>query len=232
MASLNRHNWLPIRERPVLGKRTILPILTLILNNRYLAEQIYSFYREYHINKALKWYMYISPFTQSMNLRGIFRINGGVIYDSYHKHEMVRLLQSIKIISHPDFISGTESSLIYDIPNLSIHNILTAIINNYEYEPPVSDAELLVNIERIKLSPFEKIKIYNYIIKEYSELVKILEESHRRKYEEMYDIPYDVPLYVCDIYKYIFSQFKDYQDIDLLLESGIIRDSNNYILTY
>jgi hypothetical protein len=229
----------------MLGKRTLLPILTLKLGDKYLSEYIYHIYIQTNTDEIIDWYMSISPVQYIENCpcmkcmdkdlnqtRNILFTNLGMIDDikfmNYYEPR-VKSFESIHMIFHPDFISRTyeindHEDITFDNYCKRFFNVSNEILINY------SSCELLLNRKKYKISLFEKIKIVNNI---YQIFNNIKNDFYINKYNEIGDIPYDtIEQEFYDIHEILYYHYLSYKDLENLWEPGIMIDKKNNIYTY
>ena len=243
--------WIPVRKAGTfVGKYSILPILTLKLGDRYLAEKIYNEYLEKEQEKIRLWYENISPvqvilnsvdFDKSTMYDDIIYSPVGFLlcrkyFDDY-LDKRVDLLDSIKMIGHPEFIKKTDKQLMskgcqeFNISG-DIHNDFKNITGKkgLSVKNNISAAEYLLNLQTDDISKIEKARVFNHIMEIYQQFQRDHSEYERyRLEEEVGDIPYDVlnikntPIYkVCDV-------FSDFKSMSLLWTCGYIMDSKNNV---
>jgi hypothetical protein len=159
----------------MLGKRSVLPILTLKLGCRYLAEEIYFIYLKEEKEKTLKFYMEISPFKPVKNIDEQFKKREMINFIKtkigflqskpfwkYMNKQRNYILSLIKIVSHPDFVSYVDN----DLGSLGCLSFKDTSFLPYPitYEDYYWQNEIIINQERHKLKIHKKIHIMNHII--------------------------------------------------------------------
>ena len=226
--------WLPVKKAgTVLGKRTILPILTLLLGEKYLAEIIYNIYRKKVDSLILQWYKRISPFQIISNVSRkslnpfdtLYTPIGFVSGCEYHNyiHPRIELLSSIRMIGHPDFMSFSDKNL---QTKCHMYNITR---RNRDIDM-FSQMETLINLQTKRKSIVQKTKVFNRITEKYDQEQKDTYEENRYIFEkEMGDIPYDIPVFTWDSMDLIDYIYRDFVNLDNLWNCGYIVDKTDNI---
>ena len=207
----------------MLGKYSVLPILTLKLNCKYLAEEIYFMYLKEEQEHTLKFYKEISPFQPVVNVdedlqRGkmIEFVNtkvGCVQSKPFWKYmNKYRDYTSslIKIVSHPDFVSYVDNDL-QSLGCLPFEetSFLSYPITDEEY---YRQNEIIINQERHKLNIHEKIKILNYVIN------FIHNYYQKNNLHEKFDIE-----------EVMYNHYLRYKQLNDLFVTGFVVDNQNFI---
>jgi hypothetical protein len=230
----------------MLGRRTLLPILTLKLGDKYLSEYIYDIYIQTNTEEIIDWYMSISPIQYIENCpclrcmdkdlnqtRDILCTDVGLIdgirFMEYYE-ERVQLYELIRMVFHPDFISRTDEIKYHEDITLESYCERVFKYKTHTYTLDYSSCELLLNQTRYKISLFEKIKVLNKIYKIFND---IKDDFYINMYSELGDIPYDIiEKEFYEIHDILYYHYISYKDMKHLWEPGIIVDKKNNIFTY
>jgi len=142
------------------------------------------------------------------------------IHNDYYS-DMV--INEIKCVSHPDFISRTYKTLDHDLYiNIEVGLSLFQL-NNYEYDRYL---ELIINLEKNKMDIFDKIKNFNIICYKSKYIFMMNYELYSNDYNiSGYKYYFDTE----GIHDLMFDKFNDYLNMNILFESGYIIDNKGDI---
>tara|TARA_Y100000389_G_scaffold202308_1_gene247239 strand:+ start:470 stop:1102 length:633 start_codon:yes stop_codon:yes gene_type:complete len=207
----------------MLGKYSVLPVLTLKLNCKYLAEEIYFMYLKQEQENTFKFYKEISPF-QTVNIDDKDLQQGKMVkfvktkvgfvqckpFWNYMNKYRDYTSSLIKMVSHPDFVSYVDNDL-QSLGCLPFEetSFLSYPITDEEYH---RQNEIIINQERHKLNIHEKINILNYVINYIHNYYK------KNNLEETYGIE-----------EVIYNHYLRYKQLNDLFVTGFVVDNQNFI---
>lgn len=197
-------------------------IYLILRYNKDIAEEIYNYYKMY-TNIIIDYHKYIYNLLKPRS--SMYEITTHVL--PYYKndilknnHQYLKHVKNIKnkenclrlicMIGHSDFISRTNLNLKGKCNPLSYH-LYGETDNIFE-----KDMDFLINIEKNKISIWDKKKIIECILK----IAEYLDYGVNTRWEGDWNY---------DIYELMFSHYKYYINLEYLCIPGYICDKNGIV---